>query len=239
MMISLSRDEQGVVRTNGKAALYAETFVFDKEKGIAQAAAGTEINIVGGYPVPIRLMSMGADFSGTISAVYQNVIFECGKLEPDSQIFTLAAALVQKNFRYNMKIDPGSQNEVFISSAYHVFSGRTVSPQADAPFVQLQITTTEKDKGSKEETPIADVVLDLERPDRGTITAVTDAEGMAHVSLSCAHEDLLWIQATHPKGELILRHPLPISLRGATDGLVIYEIPIRFENTKEGTNNAS
>ncbi len=227
--ISLSRNDDGATRVNDKAPLYGESFVFDEEKGNAAVAAGAELNIVGGYPVPIRITSMGHNFSGSFSPVYENVLFECDRIPSESRLFYLASVDVHKGFSYDARIKADQSDSFFISSEHHVFRDREPSPQADAPFIEIVFTATQANGNNTDDSPLADVAVEIERDGQQSVTATTDAAGIARISLDCVHEDLLGFRATHPEGNPVLEYPLPISLRAASAGLVVYEITINFD----------
>jgi hypothetical protein len=237
--IALSATETGEKRVNGKAPLYTETFVFDEKKGVASVPEGKELKVVGGYPVPVVLMSMGYNFSGTFSAVYKNVILNCALLPKEHRVILLARVDVQKGFGYDAKIDSDGCTDIFVSTDHGVFPGKGVLSKDREATVDFVVTAKERGQDEEKGKLLEQAIVSIERESGQRIGGSTDAKGVLKLTLSDLKESLVWLEVGHRQKERAVRYPIPITLRGGRTGLVIYDIPVEFgKESQESTKRS-
>jgi len=230
VVIVLTVTEDGWIRVNGKSILWAETFVFDEKTGRAKVANGPRLNPVGGYPVPLVITNLGYNLSGSFSAIYKNVVFNCKQLPPERRLFYLATVDVQKGFSYDVKINSKGRENILITADHLVFPVKNADPNQKNSSVDFRVTTKETGKSEKDSKPIEGAAITVLRSSGQKSKVSTDPNGVVTFSLSDPNENVVHLEVSHPQKPLVVKYPVPITLRGSRLGLVIYEIPIEFRN---------
>ena len=230
VVIVLTVTEDGWMRVNGKALLYAETFVFDEKTGKAKIAKGPQLKPVGGYPVPLVITNLGYNLSGAFSAIYKNVVFNCKQLPPKRRLFYLATVDVQKGFSYDVKVNSKGCENILITADHLVFPVKHADPNQKKSSVDFRVTTKETGKTEKDSKPIEGAVVTVLRPSGQKSKVSTDPNGLGTFSLSDPNENVVQLEVAYPQKRFVVKYPIPITLRGYRPGLVIYEIPIEFRN---------
>jgi hypothetical protein len=230
VVIVLTVTKDGWKRVNGKSTLWAETFVFDEKTGRTEIAKGPQLSPVGGYPVPLVITNLGYNLSGTFSAIYRNVVFNCEQLTPDNRLIFLAGVDVQKGFSFDVKINSKGCENILITADHRVFPARHVYPNLKKSSVDFRVTTKEIGKTEKDSKLITGALVTILRQSGQKSNVSTDANGVATFSLSDPNENVVHLEVSHPQKRLFVKYPIPITRRGYKPGLVIYEIPIDFKN---------
>jgi hypothetical protein len=206
--------------------LYAELFVFDAQKNTVSVADGPEFRIVGGYPVPVRMTSIGPGFGGTISAVYQDVVFSLGGVPAANRVIDLGVVAVNKDLRYDVRLVGTGEASLFVDKTHVVYPGASRNIAEGGPFATLAVKVERAANDQAKPIPVGGVSVTVKTPSGGIFSSKTDPRGEARVLLRGLTGRICSLTAT---GTSLSPSPLPLPVVGAREGLVEYQVNLRAQ----------
>jgi hypothetical protein len=199
------------------APFYVESFVFDPKQNRADVPSGTQFDIAGGYPVPIRILSMGFGFQGgTITPVYQNVALTLDAVPREERVLDFGVIQVSPGIKYHVHLIAGDETSLFVDAAHTVYPGPSRDVRPGGPFATLRV------KADKTTGPVPNVRVLVKERTGVTFTATTDVSGEAVLPIWELNDRFCTLSLSGFDSI-----PLPLPVVAAGEGLVEYAVGLR------------
>lgn len=233
--ISLSVKDGWTVM-NGKSKLWSEVFVFDPESGVAEVAEGAELQVAD-CPVPLRITGLSYGLSGSFCAIYRNVVFDCTALPPEKRLIYIATVDVAEGFSFGVKINLAGWNSIWITNNHFVVPGTNPNQVKEGPCVKLSVKILRESTDKAESRAYPDIPVKIRRESGVENIVTTDRQGKTSLVLKNLYEKVVWLEVEFPTNGAVTKYPIPVTLRGMCENLVIYDVVIKYKKADAGDGN--